>query len=85
MTEGEYRELLGKQDGRCAVCGIPAAEVKGAQLDVDHDHATGLVRGLLCGPCNRGIGQLADSPERLRTAAAYLEQHQVVGALERAG
>jgi hypothetical protein len=76
MTEAEYGAMLGAQDGCCAVCGKPAAEAKGGVLDIDHCHATGAVRGLLCGPCNRGIGSLADSPERLRDAADYLERQR---------
>ncbi len=72
MTEVEYAALLARQDGRCAICRAPATEAKGARLDVDHDHASGLVRGLLCGPCNRGIGNLGDDAARLRAAAEYL-------------
>ncbi|MGK2948022.1 MAG: endonuclease domain-containing protein, partial [Acidimicrobiales bacterium] len=41
-------------------------------LVVDHDHRTGAVRGLLCGPCNRAIGLLRDSPVVCRLAAEYL-------------
>jgi hypothetical protein len=39
---------------------------------VDHDHKTGKIRGLLCGPCNRGLGYLHDSPELLERLAAYV-------------
>lgn len=64
-----YDALLRAQSGCCAICG---KEPKGRRLAVDHDHSTKHVRGLLCGPCNRGIGYLSDSPERLRRAIAYL-------------
>lgn len=55
----------------CVICGEP--EKKGKQLAIDHDHATGLIRGVLCQRCNMGIGQFRDSPELLRFAALYLE------------
>ena len=38
------------QEGKCAACR------KGSKLFVDHDHCTGLVRGLLCQPCNQREG-----------------------------
>jgi hypothetical protein len=55
-----------EQDGKCAVC----HEVAG--LHVDHCHAKGSVRGLLCVRCNRGLGYFKDKPELLKRAAAYL-------------
>lgn len=75
MTPDEYAAMVAAQAGRCAICG-EAPEPAGHRrlaLFVDHDHETGAVRGLLCGPCNTGIGHLKDDPERLRVAAKYLE------------
>lgn len=58
------------QGGRCPACG-DIIFVGGAH--VDHDHATNEVRGLMCGPCNQGLGNFKDDPARLRGAARYLE------------
>ena len=69
LREGEYKEMLESQGGVCAICG---AMPKG-RLAVDHDHATGQVRGLLCSPCNVALGFLRDDPIRLKAAIAYLE------------
>jgi hypothetical protein len=64
----DYERMLDEQDGHCAIC--PSTE----DLHVDHCHSTGVVRGLLCGPCNRGIGLLRDDTERLLAAARYLSR-----------
>ena len=45
-----FEKLLAIQEGRCAICGI---SLEDRQIHVDHDHKTGLVRGLLCWQCNR--------------------------------
>jgi Recombination endonuclease VII len=55
-----------------------AAEQFDAMLDEqNYEHSTGVVRGLLCGPCNRGIGQFADNATLLRRAADYLDSTQM--------
>ena len=42
---------------------------------MDHSHMTGRARGVLCSFCNTILGMSFDSPEILRSAAAYLEKH----------
>ena len=67
IGEREVQELLAVQGGFCAICGDRSAE------HVDHDHVTGVIRGMLCGPCNTGMGQLGDDPVALRRAADHVQ------------
>lgn len=73
LTQSEYEEMLYQQSGGCAVCGKTAPGGRGS-FHIDHNHESGVIRGLLCAPCNMGIGQLGDSADRLRLAIAYLER-----------
>lgn len=76
LTTEQYDEMLLQQHGVCAICGGTSARADGdGSLVVDHDHATGSVRALLCNLCNVGIGHLRDDPRILRAAIAYLEAH----------
>jgi hypothetical protein len=72
MQPGEYDALLRAQGGRCAICGADEAGGKG-RFHVDHDHATGVIRGLLCHACNLGIGMLRDNPDLMRAAIRYVQ------------
>jgi hypothetical protein len=72
------RQMFGKQNGLCAICKQPEAITRGhktRRLSVDHDHTTGVVRGLLCGNCNLGLGYFCDSSGNLRNAIAYLDRY----------
>lgn len=76
LTPLEYQQMVENQMARCAICGRTPEEVgDGRLLAVDHDHDTGKIRGLLCRPCNTGIGQLGDSVDRVRKALNYLENN----------
>jgi hypothetical protein len=66
----DYDAMLMHQDGGCAICRRPPDPSR--RLAVDHCHATGRVRGLLCGTCNTALGQMRDDPELLRRAIEYL-------------
>lgn len=70
ITEAGYQRLYQRQGGCCAIC---REEVAG-RLHIDHCHKTGLVRGLLCGNCNRALGLMKDEPSRLLEAVKYLER-----------
>jgi endogenous inhibitor of DNA gyrase (YacG/DUF329 family) len=70
----DYERMAVEQGGKCAICGGTKKWCSiGDFFSVDHDHATGEVRGLLCGHCNRGIGMLCEDP-RIRGAAVYLDR-----------
>jgi hypothetical protein len=81
VTAEEYAALRDRADGRCEICRVVlpdhlddrAGDLR-TKVAVDHDHATGAVRGLLCGPCNCAIGYMADDADRLEAAAAYLRR-----------
>jgi hypothetical protein len=64
--------LFALQGSACAICRATDPGTKQGWA-VDHDHSTGIARGVLCHKCNTGIGFLRDDPSRLRAAAAYLE------------
>jgi hypothetical protein len=78
ITLEDYDALLAQQGGKCAIC--KSEEPKGKRFSVDHNHATGEVRGLLCNPCNMGIGLLQDSPDVLESAKEYLLERGNYGA-----
>lgn len=73
LTEQQYNELFEKQDYRCAVCRISLGGIPQRQIQVDHEHLSERVRGILCHNCNVGLGHFKDNPQLLRLAALYLE------------
>lgn len=76
LTREHYEQMRARQGGGCAICGRSRGRMfrgKPRDLAVDHDHDTGVVRGLLCDDCNVGLGLFVDDPLILRKAAAYVE------------
>jgi hypothetical protein len=71
ISAAQAAAMIDAQGGLCAICRERPAE------HVDHDHATGAVRGMLCFNCNGGLGQFRDRTELLRAAAEYLEREPV--------
>jgi hypothetical protein len=67
----EYDAILEAQQWKCAICD----ELLLDDCDVDHNHKTGKVRGIIHHGCNMAIGILKDSPYLCRKAAEYLEKH----------
>jgi len=66
----QYEQMVERQTGVCAICGRPPRGRRA--LDVDHDHVTGRVRGLLCGNCNRAVGLLDENPDLFDKAKTYI-------------
>lgn len=71
ITPEQMQEMLASQGSRCGCCGAVEPGNKNGWC-VDHDHATGQLRAVLCHGCNVGLGAFRDSPERLRQATEYL-------------
>lgn len=72
ITIEAYEKMVEQQDNKCAVC-RKSPEV-GKNLDVDHDHSTGAVRGLLCNKCNTAIARLGDSVSGIQRVLDYLKR-----------
>ncbi len=67
----EYEKMLAACNNLCEICSRPDTRA----LAIDHNHATGAVRGLLCHYCNKGIGNFKDSPSILIAASKYLQRN----------
>lgn len=72
MTQADWDAMYADQGGVCAICKVPGRVGKHGKLAVDHCHATGRVRGLLCSPCNISIGILGETPEQWEVVWRYL-------------
>lgn len=73
LSLADYDKLFKAQDGRCKICSDHQDTLE-RRLDVDHNHRSGKVRGLLCIRCNRGIGLLKDDVKVLQAAIRYLQE-----------
>lgn len=80
VTKEMFKEILARQDDRCAICRTPEPGEQGWQLD--HDHRINKARGILCGRCNRGLGLFGDNAESLDRAADYLRQFATKSSLD---
>ena len=67
MEELEVLKIV--QGNKCKICD------QEGPLVVDHEHTSGIVRGLLCSRCNQGLGSFRDNPNYLSSAIAYLEKY----------
>jgi hypothetical protein len=72
LTPERYDAMLTAQGGRCAICHTDTPGPRREYFYVDHDHWSGLVRGLLCHLCNVGLGSFRDEPFFLSRARDYV-------------
>lgn len=80
INEKEYDDILNLQQGKCAIC--QKVKKNGSRrLAVDHNHKTGLIRGLICWNCNRALGLLKDSLISALLLAGYLAYPPAVQVL----
>jgi Recombination endonuclease VII len=77
ITPEQYAELYRVQQGMCKLCRHPTRRGSGGDLDVDHCHETGRIRGLLCVSCNHALGVLGDNVKGLEMAIKYLKGEDV--------
>jgi hypothetical protein len=73
----EYNKMCEAQNNKCFICGEEAF-YNDKPLYIDHCHATGKIRKLLCQHCNSGLGMFKDSPELLLKAAEYVKEQSNV-------
>jgi len=77
LTVRDYKQLLLIQQNRCAICRSKSSKKNFYfRLQVDHNHKTGKVRGLLCGNCNTALGKFQESEEFLQQAIRYLRRRK---------
>lgn len=72
ITLTDYNKLLIEQDYKCKICGNNFGD---KQINVDHSHDTGIVRGLLCSSCNVALGHLKDDILRIQNLINYLKEN----------
>jgi hypothetical protein len=72
LSVDEFFDMIARQDCACAICDV---RLEPKNIAVDHCHATGRNRALLCRKCNSAIGFLGDDPKLVRRALAYLDHH----------
>lgn len=66
----EVQALIDAQKGVCPIC------LKRSATQVDHNHQTGQIRGVLCLYCNAALGAFHDDPDLIAKAIAYVERHR---------
>ena len=80
ITLEERDEMLRKQNGKCAICDEDITfqdnmrkNTKRGTAQIDHCHGKGHIRGILCGPCNNGLGCFRDDLFSISKAFEYIQ------------
>jgi hypothetical protein len=81
ITVEDYELMLTEQGGVCSICKEPRPEER--TLHIDHDHETGVIRGLLCFRCNNALGDFRERWELFQAAADYLDRDEEMASLAR--
>ena len=70
----QFNNMLLNQDNKCGICEMPFENKNYFRPAIDHEHSTGIIRGLLCSKCNLGIGHLKENPKNLNKAIDWLKR-----------
>lgn len=71
LTPQSYADMMNSQAHSCLICLVPFGNGKTGPV-IDHCHASGRTRGILCIACNAGLGNFTDNPDLLKRAIEYL-------------
>jgi hypothetical protein len=75
LTIDDFEAIVEAQDGRCAVClRVFDPDPQKRDMQIDHNHETGVMRGVVCARCNAILGRVDRDVEVLKRAVAYLER-----------
>jgi len=73
ITISQFNYMMETQGFKCAICGCGDWKGRWGTPHIDHDHKTGVVRGILCHGCNLAIGAILDNPETAESMSKYLK------------
>jgi hypothetical protein len=78
LSKSDYDTLISLQDNKCKICYVEFTnESRVSGPNVDHNHESGDIRGLLCRQCNSGLGMFMDNQELLNNAIKYLQESTI--------
>ena len=79
LNSSDVYGMLLSQDFKCTICNVDYEkwrEDTGRDFHIDHCHTTGVIRGFICGHCNRGLGAFFDDVEIMESAIEYLKKER---------